>query len=59
MNEIELLKEYLDTEMNNIFAMSADYRMTRPRRGLEIPFAEAKERAELLRGLIRRLGGEE
>lgn len=55
MSEMELLKEYLEQEMNNVFCYSANYLMDTPKRGYEKEFEEAQERVKLLKGLVEKL----
>lgn len=52
MTTKDLLTEYLDREHNNVFAYSANYLMTTPKRGYEREFQEAQERVELLEELL-------
>lgn len=49
MTLTELLRDYYDREMNNVFCYSANYLMNSPRRGYEKEWHSAKDRAELLR----------
>lgn len=55
---IDLLKEYFDEEMNNVFCYSANWLMDSPRKGYEKEFYEARERADILREELARLGVE-
>ena len=58
MTIIDLLKEYYEREMNNVFYYSATYLMNTPKRGYETEWAEAKVRAELLRHELKQKGVE-
>lgn len=49
MTLTELLREYYDREMNNVFCYSANYLMNSPKRGYETEWRDARERADLLR----------
>lgn len=55
MTIIELLKEYLDRECNNVFCYSATYTMDTPKRGYEREFEQATERVQILRHAIAAL----
>lgn len=55
MTTLELLREYLDRERNNVFCCSANYLMDSPKRGYEREFQEAQEKTEILVDLIDRL----
>jgi len=55
MTTIELLKDYLDRERNNVLCYSASYLMDSPKKGYEREFAETLERVELLEQLIMSL----
>lgn len=55
MTNIELLKEYRDAELNNVFCYAANYLMTTPKKGYEKEFYEATERAAMLSALISQL----
>lgn len=52
MGKQELLQKYYDMEMNNVFAYSANYLMSNPKKGYEREWHEAKERADGLLELI-------
>lgn len=52
MTKQELLKEYYEREMNNVFVCSANYLMDFPKKGYEKEWREAKEKAELIMKLI-------
>lgn len=58
MTIIELLKEYYDMEMNNVFSYSANYLMSCAKKGYEKEWTEANEKAELLKEHIKSLGYE-
>jgi len=58
MNIIELLKDYYDREMNNVFCYSANWLMNCPKKGFEREFSEAQERAALIRAHLAELGAE-
>ena len=49
MDIIDLLKDYYDQEMNNVFCYAANWLMTAPRKGYEAEFHEARRRAEIIR----------
>lgn len=53
MTKIELLTEYYEKEMNNVFSYSANWLMTIPRKGYEKEWTEAKERSELLDQMLQ------
>lgn len=53
MNATTLLNYYLDQEYNQLFGLSANYAMTRPRVGYEIPWDAAQERIAALKDLIQ------
>ena len=55
MNPIELLKEYQEREMHNVFCYSATYTMDSPQKGDEKEFHEVREKAEILETLISNL----
>lgn len=55
MTKQELLKEYYDMEMNNVFCYSANYLMNFPKKGYEKEWQEAKDKAEILQGLIEEI----
>lgn len=55
MTDIELLQEYYDREMNNVFSYSANWLMNSPKKGYEREFQEALDRAQILDELICRL----
>lgn len=52
MDKKELLQKYYDMEMNDVFAYSANYLMSSPKKGYEREWYEAKERSEFLLKLI-------
>ena len=52
MQRIDLLKEYYDREMNNVFAYSANYLMNSPKKGYEMEFEAAVMKTELLEEMI-------
>lgn len=52
MGKKELLEKYYDMEMNNVFAYSANYLMSSPKKGYEREWCEAKERAGALLELM-------
>ena len=49
MDIIDILKDYYEREMNNVFCYSSNYLMNSPKRGYEKEFDEARERAEIIR----------
>ena len=49
MNIIDILKDYYEREMNNVFCYSANYLMNSPKKGYEQEWNDARERAEILR----------
>ena len=49
MNIIDILKDYYEREMNNVFCYSANYLMNSPKKGCEQEWNDARERAEILR----------
>lgn len=53
MNKQELLQNYYDMEMNNVFAYSANYLMSIPKKGYEREWLEARERADALLNLMK------
>ena len=53
MTAKELLQEYFEREMNNVFIFSKNYLMNSPKKGYEREWREAKERADLLEQLIK------
>lgn len=54
MNEKEVLQELYEETMDKVFACSANYLMTIPKKGLEAEHEKYRERAEVLDRLIRR-----
>ena len=52
MKRIELLKEYYDREMNNVFAYSANYLMNSAKKGYEREFEAAVMKADTLKEMI-------
>ena len=52
MKRIEILKEYYEREMNNVFAYSANYLMNSAKKGYERDFEEAVMKADTLREMI-------
>ena len=54
MTEKELLQMYLEQECEVIFATSANYAMTVPKKGSEAEWRAAYERKELLEKMLRR-----
>jgi len=58
MTIIELLKDYYDREMNNVFCYSANWGMTVPKKGYEREWEDARERADVLRRTLARNGVE-
>lgn len=48
MGIIDLLKNYYDREMNNVFCYSANYLMNSPKKGFEQEWKDARERADIL-----------
>lgn len=59
MKRIDLLKEYYDREMNNVFSYSANWLMTIPKKGYEREFEEACIRADILKEMIEEYGRSE
>lgn len=59
MKRIDLLKEYYDKEMNNVFSYSANWLMTIPKKGYEREFEEACIRADILKEMIEEYGRSE
>jgi len=55
MNRIELLKEYYNNEMNNVFAYSANWLMTVPKKGYENEWEKARIKADILEEMIKEL----
>ena len=55
MTTLDLLREYLDQECNNVFCYSANYLMNAPKKGYEREFREAQERVELLEGILQQI----
>ena len=55
MTTKELLREYLDRELNNVFCYSANYLMDTPKKGYEREHREARERVELLEGILQQI----
>ena len=53
MNKLELLKEYYDMEANNVFAYSANYLMTIPRKGYEKEWQLANDKLTILTEIIK------
>ena len=53
MTILDLLKEYYDMEMNNVFSYSADYRMNSPKKGYEQEWNEAVEKSGLPEEMIK------
>ena len=49
MDIIDLLQDYYDREMDNVFRYAANWIMTEPRKGYEAEFHEARRRAEIIR----------
>ena len=52
MGRIEILKEYYNREMNNVFCYSANYLMNSPKKGYEREFEAAIMKADTLREMI-------
>ena len=52
MKRIEILKEYYEREMNNVFAYSADYKMNSAKKGYEREFEAAVMKADTLKEMI-------
>lgn len=52
MTRQEVLKKLYDREMDNVFAYSANYLMTVPKKGYEREFEEAKEIVAVLEELM-------
>ena len=59
MTKLDLLNEYFDREMNTVFCYSANYLMTIPKKGYEQEWNQAKEKAEILEGMIKEAAAEE
>ena len=55
MNRAELLKEYYNNEMNNVFAYSANWLMTVPKKGYENEWEKARIKADILEEMIKEL----
>jgi len=55
MNRAELLKEYYNNEMNNVFAYSANWLMTVPKKGYENEWEKARIKADILDEMIKEL----
>ncbi len=49
----DLLSDYYDREMNNVFCYSANYLMNTPKRGYETEWNRATRNAEILEYLLR------
>lgn len=56
MTLAELLQEYYEREMNNVFCYSGNYLMNIPKKGYEQEWNAARERADLLRAELTRRG---
>lgn len=54
MTEKEMLEEFYEETMDLIFRTSDNYLMTVPIKGLEAEWRKAKEKAELLKGMLER-----
>ena len=54
MTEKEMLEEFYEETMDLIFRTSDNYLMTIPIKGLEEEWRKAKEKAELLKGMLER-----
>ena len=52
MTAKELLEEYYDMEMNNVFSYSGNYLMSRPKKGYEREWEEAREKVEIIKCLM-------
>lgn len=52
MKRIEILKEYYEREMNNVFCYSANYLMNSAKKGYEREFEAAVMKADTLREMI-------
>lgn len=52
MTREEILQKLYDQAMNNVFAYSANYLMTVPKKGYEREFEEAREIAAVLEELM-------
>ncbi len=52
MTAKELLEEYYDMEMNNVFSYSGNYLMSRPKKGYEREWEEAREKVEIIKYLL-------
>ena len=52
MTRQEILQKLYDQAMNNVFAYSADYLMTTPKKGYEREFEEAQEIAAVLKTIM-------
>jgi len=55
MSRVELLKEYYNNEMNNVFAYSANWLMTVPKKGYENEWEKARIKADILEEMIKEL----
>lgn len=52
MTRKELLEDYYEREMNNVFCYSATYLMNSPKKGYEQEWREARESVDILRELL-------
>lgn len=59
IKKIDLIKEYIDIEYNNLFVLSADYVMTVPKEGYEKQWNETKDRIKELKEIATLLGKKE
>ena len=48
MTPLELINQLIEETRENIFAVSANYLMTVPKRGYELAFRQARQREEVL-----------
>lgn len=55
MTTLDLLREYLDQECNNVLCYSSNYLMNTPKKGYEREHREARERVELLESILQHL----
>lgn len=56
MSEKEVLQELYEETMDKVFACSANYLMTIPKKGMEKEHEKYRERASTLNRLLARLG---
>lgn len=55
MTRVEILEKFYNISVHNLFCCSANYAMTKPRKGYEKDFQEANEIVECLSEMIEEL----